>query len=136
MFARRNERELSWKLLLGLVASLRSARSATTLLRGQQKASESVSVSHGGEAMGTAVSGSLLFFFFFSVPLLLREPPCQPPRPSRGWQSRWRFTRRHSPIFKRTHKGACLMIYYPAPLWKSKWILESAPLFKSRPGGM
>lgn len=74
-------------------------------------------------------------FFFFLVPLL-REPPCHPPRPSRGWQSRWRFTRRHSPIFKRTHKGACLMIYYPAPLWKSKWILESAPLFKSRPGGM
>lgn len=28
------------------------------------------------------------------------------------------------------------MIYYPVPLWKSKWILESAQLFKSRPGGL
>lgn len=28
------------------------------------------------------------------------------------------------------------MIYYSAPLWKSKWILESARLFKSRPERM
>lgn len=34
------------------------------------------------------------------------------------------------------HKGVRLMIYYPVPLWKSKWILESAQLFKSRPGGL
>lgn len=75
MFERRNERELSWKLLLGLVAFLRSARSATMLLRGQQKASKSVSVNHGGEAMGTAVSRS--FFFFFGAP-----PPRAPLPPS------------------------------------------------------
>lgn len=50
-------------------------------------------------------------------------------RPRRGgWQSHGRFTRRCSPLFKRMHKGVCLMIYYSVPLWKSKWILESAQL--------
>lgn len=53
------------------------------------------------------------------------------PRPRErreGWQSHGRFTSRCSLLFKRMHKGVCLMIYYLMPLWKSKWILESAQL--------
>lgn len=45
-----------------------------------------------------------------------------------GCQSHRRFTSWYSLLFKRMHKGVCLMIYYLMPPWKSKWILESAQL--------
>ena len=45
-----------------------------------------------------------------------------------GRQSHRRFTSLCSLLFKRMHKGVCLMIYHLMPQWKSKWILESAQL--------
>lgn len=52
---------------------------------------------------------------------------CRRPRRG-GWQSHRRFTSWCSLLFKRMHKGVCLMIYYLMLPWKSKWILESAQL--------
>lgn len=101
--------------MVGARPCFRLSYSTAQLLHRHQKA-QSVCVDHVRKRMGI-----VLCFY-----LRLRW----------GWQSHRRFTRRCSPIFKRMRKGVRLMIYYPVPLWKSKWILESAQLFKSRPGGM